>query len=103
MPEESEEPELEVRIEDSPRESHWSPASFLVGLVLGAAVGAGVALLLAPASGEETRGVLRRRVRALTRDASGGWVSVRDEARRRLREKKEALRDRLEQVAERLE
>ncbi len=86
-----------------PTGSGWHTGSFLTGLLVGVAVGAGVALLLAPASGEETRRVLRRRAKALRRDAAGGWVSAREEARRQLREKKAALRDRIEQVADRLE
>jgi len=83
--------------------SGWRGRGFLTGLLVGAAVGAAVALLLAPASGEETRRVLRRRAHALRRDAAGGWVSVREETRRRLREKKAAFKDRVEQVAERFE
>jgi gas vesicle protein len=83
--------------------SGWHAGSFLTGLLVGAAVGAGVALLLAPASGEKTRRVLRRRAHSLRRDAAGGWVSAREEARRLLRQKKAALKDRIDQVADRLD
>lgn len=76
---------------------------FLTGLVCGALLGAGVALLFAPASGEKTRRILRRRARAFQHDAADGWVTAREEARRRLRRKKQALRDRLDQGLERIE
>lgn len=41
----------------------------LAGFVLGAAVGAGIALLLAPCSGEETRGKIGDAARKLKSDA----------------------------------
>jgi gas vesicle protein len=84
----------------------WDATSFLTGMLLGAAVGAGIALLLAPAAGEDTRRLIRGRARAVTRDAAEGWVTTRDQARQALREKKAALRERLakgvEQVGEEL-
>ncbi len=47
-------------------------------LALGAAVGAGVALLLAPASGEETRKELRRRARELQLSAAEAIDGLRE-------------------------
>jgi len=41
--------------------STCSPGSFLTGLVAGALVGAGIALLYAPQSGEETRKQLKKK------------------------------------------
>jgi len=41
---------------------------FLTGLILGAAVGAVVALLFAPASGEETRRLVRKRAKAIEKN-----------------------------------
>ena len=77
--------------------------SFLTGLVLGAAVGAGVALLFAPASGEQTRRMVRKRARKFNKEARKGFASAQAEARRALREKKEALRERLAEGLERVE
>jgi len=57
-------------------ESHNS--SMLLGFVLGAAVGAGIALLMAPATGEQTRqriGDVARRVR---REAGHRFEQARD-------------------------
>jgi len=96
-------PDPESGMDDEPDGSAWSTRSFLTGILVGVAVGAGVALLLAPASGEQTRRAIRRKAKAISRDAAGGWVSARQEARRLLREKKAALQDRIEQVAERLD
>jgi gas vesicle protein len=75
--------------------------SFLAGIVFGAAVGAGVTLLLAPASGEDTRRAIRRRARGVRRDAVDRWDDARRHARRVLREKKEALRARMEEAVAR--
>lgn len=58
---------------------------FGVGLLIGALVGAGAALLLAPASGDETRKLLRRGARRVY--ARGGEVlnDTWDDAERRAR------------------
>jgi gas vesicle protein len=79
----------------------WDPTSFLTGALVGAAVGAGLALLFAPGSGRQTRRLLRRRAREVTREAADGLVSAGDEAREALREKKEALRKKLARGIER--
>jgi gas vesicle protein len=59
--------------------------TFAAGLILGALVGAGLALLLAPQSGAETRRDLARRARRLTDEARDRY----DEAKRRLRRSRE--------------
>ncbi len=70
------------------RDNHDSAAraqGFGVGLLIGALVGAGAALLLAPASGDETRKVLRRNARKVYARGgealNDGW----DDAERRAR------------------
>ena len=73
----------------------WDPTSFLTGILVGATVGAGLALLFAPGSGDATRRLIRRRARAVTHEAADSLASARDEARQAFREKKEALRKRL--------
>ena len=52
---------------------------FAAGLAAGLTIGAGVALLLAPASGEETREYLFDRARDLRGRADEGWDDLRDE------------------------
>lgn len=52
-----------------------------VGMVVGAVIGAGVALLVAPGSGLDTRARLRRRARGL-RPETGVWKKLGRELRR---------------------
>jgi gas vesicle protein len=63
--------------------------TFLAGLALGALVGAGVALLLAPRSGEETRHAVSRRAKRVARDARDRYDEMRDTVRRARRERHE--------------
>jgi gas vesicle protein len=63
--------------------------TFLAGLALGALIGAGVALLLAPGTGEETRHAVSHRARRLARDARERYDEMRDTARRARRERHE--------------
>ncbi len=79
-------------------ETDWQQvAIFGAGLALGIALGAGVAMLTAPQSGEETRADLRRlavrKRRALGRRSSEAWLDLRAElrgARRALARRKAA-------------
>ncbi|HET6922587.1 MAG TPA: YtxH domain-containing protein, partial [Anaeromyxobacteraceae bacterium] len=67
-------------------------APFLAGLVLGALLGAGAALLLAPARGEVTRRKLGRRLRHLREEAGERVEHMRDAAERELRRQRRRLR-----------
>jgi hypothetical protein len=63
-------------------ETDWGRVgSFGAGLALGVVLGAGVALLLAPQSGEETREMLGERARMLRGQAGDSWDDLRDELR----------------------
>lgn len=62
--------------------------TFVAGLLIGALVGAGIALLVAPSSGEETRRLIARRARRLAADARERY----DEARHELRQAREHRR-----------
>jgi YtxH-like protein len=77
-------------------EHNWRGAGILsLGIIGGALVGAGLALLLAPQSGEETRDRLVRRARRLGTRADEGWDDLRDELRRlRRRSRRAATRGR---------
>jgi gas vesicle protein len=59
--------------------------TFAAGLILGALVGAGLALLLAPQSGADTRRSLARKARHLADDARDRY----DDARQRVRRARE--------------
>jgi len=54
-------------------------AVFGTGIALGAALGAGVALLFAPYSGEETRAAILRRGAHLAHQGRDAWDDLRDE------------------------
>ncbi len=77
-------------------ERDWRGAGILsLGVIAGALVGAGVALLLAPQSGEETRERIAHRARRLGSRADASWDDLRDELRRlRRRSRRVATRGR---------
>lgn len=61
-----------------------------VGMVIGAVLGAGIALLFAPQAGWETRQSISRRTRAMGRGA-GAWTKLGRELRKAARAKRKAL------------
>jgi len=63
---------------------------FAIGLTLGVLVGAGVALLLAPASGNVTRRRLKRKLDHAREVASDGIDELRRRAKRELRRRTES-------------
>ena len=72
-------------------EEEHSAGSFISGLLLGVAVGAGLALLMAPQSGQRTRRQLRRSVEDLTDSAADRWDDVTGEVRDAVRTGKKKL------------
>jgi len=58
-------------------EGHYSAGSLILGFFIGGLVGAGVALLLAPQPGTETR----QKIRELAEDAKGKAVEYAEEAK----------------------
>ena len=70
-----------------------SARPFAAGLLLGALVGAGIALLFAPQSGVETRRMLRRRARHLADEATDKFDDIKDRIRHVKRRAEAALTD----------
>lgn len=70
-----------------------SGQSFAVGLLLGALVGAGVALLFAPQSGEETRRLIRKKSKRLAREAGDRIDDIRDNVKQIRRRAEKAIAD----------
>jgi hypothetical protein len=68
--------------------------AFAAGIMLGVALGAGVALLFAPESGAETRRALARRGRRVTMRGRDTWDDLRDELQNAVRNRKRAWRRR---------
>jgi gas vesicle protein len=83
---------LEQEEDDVDHDDHRA-RTFLAGLAIGALVGAGVALLFAPQSGEETRRTVTRRATHLARAARDRYDDVKDKLRRARREKGRAEDD----------
>jgi gas vesicle protein len=71
--------------------------------VIGALLGAGVALLLAPRSGEETQEDLRKRALKLKGQAEDRVREVQDQLEQRLEQARAELLDRVDQVREAVE
>lgn len=72
---------------------HGSTRPFAAGLILGALIGAGVALLFAPQSGEETRRLLRRRARKVADAAEERFDDIKDRVKAARRRAEEVLSD----------
>lgn len=72
-------------------EDDYSAGSFISGLFLGVAVGAGLALLMAPQSGRRTRRALVRSMEDVADTASERWDDVTDEVRSAVRSSKKKL------------
>jgi gas vesicle protein len=58
-----------------------SARPFAAGLIIGGLLGAGLALLFAPQSGEETRRLLRRRAKRIAHEAQDRYDEVKDRIR----------------------
>jgi len=61
-----------------------------VGMIIGAVLGAGIALLVAPEAGWETRRRIGRRARSIT-TGDGAWTKLGRELRRAARAKRKSL------------
>ncbi len=96
MEQKEESPEA-LDVEEPTAEAHGA-GSFVAGIVVGALIGAGIALLFAPDTGVRTRKRLRRGARALRARAGEGL----DDAARRTRRDLVRRRRRLEAQLERL-
>jgi YtxH-like protein len=80
---------------DAPAATDHGRGSFLTGLGIGLAVGAAIALLMAPQSGADTRRALRRRGHRVKARAGDAWSDLRYElsrAKRALRRKRREAR-----------
>ena len=87
---EDEDEELEDTAEETDMDSPRL-GGFAAGLALGVLVGAGVALLFAPASGDVTRRRLRRKLDHARELASDGLDDLRRRAKREIRRRTESL------------
>jgi gas vesicle protein len=72
-------------------DGHAKP--FAAGLLIGALLGAGVALLFAPQSGSDTRRMIRKRAKKLAAGAEDRFDDVKDRIRQARRKAEEAFSD----------
>lgn len=86
--------DVDEQVNESEREGS-GVAMFAGGLMLGLAVGAGLALLMAPQAGDETRRLIRRRARRLGEHMSDRVEDLRDDIRRSARKGEKKLRQSL--------
>lgn len=68
--------------------------NFIAGLVFGAAIGAGVALVLAPSSGKKTRKRIQRIADDFRHTATDRWDDIADDVRGRVDEALDGARKR---------
>ncbi len=78
-------------------------AGFMAGVLFGAFLGAGFALLFAPERGEKTRGKLGRRMRSLRDDAREGIDRVGGRTVKELKRRERRVRAELARARERAE
>ncbi len=77
-------------------------ASFALGLFAGAVIGAGVALLFAPKTGQETRQLLGEQYRGLADRVTEATETLRQEARERGQQITSQLSDRISSATDRI-
>jgi gas vesicle protein len=98
---EHEEQESET-MSETDAEERVGPAGFAAGLVVGALLGASIALLYAPDRGDRTRRAVRRRLERLREDAAEGLGRAGRLTRKDVLRRRRLLRDRLEKALDRL-
>ena len=96
-------PVATTRDNDRSAVSAHGTAGFMAGILFGAFLGAGFALLLAPERGEKIRGRLKRRMRSLRDDAREGIDRAGNATRRELRRRQRRIRAELARARARAE
>lgn len=88
---------------DGVKVSTHGTAGFVAGVLFGAFLGAGFALLLAPERGEKIRGRLKRRMRSLRDDARSGIDRAGNATRKELQRRQQRIRAELARARARAE
>jgi gas vesicle protein len=88
---------------DAVNVSTHGTAGFVAGVLFGAFLGAGFALLLAPERGEKIRGRLKRRMRSLRDEARSGIDRAGNATRKELRRRQRRIRAELARARARAE
>ena len=80
-------------IEEEEAAPAGSARPFAAGLLIGALIGAGVALLFAPQSGADTRRQIRKRSKKIAAGAQDRFDDIKDRIRQARRKAEDALSD----------
>ena len=96
-------PVATTRENERPAASAHGTAGFMAGILFGAFLGAGFALLLAPERGEKIRSRLKRRMRSLRDDARDGIDRAGNATRKELRRRQRRIRAELARARARAE
>lgn len=72
-------------------EDRATARGFAAGMLIGGLIGAGIALLVAPHSGEETRRIIRRRAKRIAADAQDRYDDVKDKVEKARRRAEKAI------------
>ncbi len=83
-----------ARRSPSQSDDHRPTLIFAAGIVLGLAVGASVALMVAPQAGADTRRAIGRSSRRAAQRGHDAWDDLRDELSRAVRRRRQAFRHR---------
>lgn len=76
-------------------------AEFATGLILGAVLGAVIALLAAPQAGARTRRGLGRKARRIRHEVEDRWDGAQRDLRRQVRRRKRKIRGQVEKATKR--
>ena len=87
--------ELDEELDGDVMDRFRGATTFVAGFMVGALLGAGVALLVAPQRGEATRRRIGSRWRNIRDDAADQLGEWKDDARRELRRRRKQLKSRL--------
>jgi gas vesicle protein len=80
-------------MEEEEAAAHGSARPFAAGLLIGALLGAGLALLFAPQSGSDTRRMIRKRSKKIAAGAQDRFDDIKDRIREARRKAEDAISD----------
>jgi gas vesicle protein len=83
-------------------DEHLGPAGFAAGLIVGALLGASLALLFAPDRGDRTRRAVRQKLHDLRREAADGLEQAGRITRKDVLRRRRQLRAQVERALDRL-
>lgn len=90
----------ELEDEDFDETRHFGGSEFAAGILLGALVGAAVAVLFAPQAGSRTRRELGSRIRQLRDDTEDRWDDAKRDLKRQVTRRRKKAKKQLKRAAD---